>query len=127
MADNSNARSILIAGLTLAAGETPARGAAQLTAPAKTALQLCLAADRLDYRRRCGWQPPGAEHARVYDITIHSLTAAGLMTVISRGRFRKHARLTARGIWYARTLYSAALSTTPATTSEANDVPPQTD
>lgn len=123
----SPSTAILTAGLTLAAGETPAHGAARLKAPARLALQLCLAADRLDYRRRCGWQQPGGSHARVYDITIHSLTANGLMTIINHGRFRKHARLTARGVWYARTLYSADLSTTPATPSEANHVPPQID
>lgn len=125
MAHYPIASSILTAGLRLADGETPAHGSALLRAPAQLALQLCLVADRLDYRRRCGWQQPDGTHARIADITIHSLTANGLMTIVSHGRFRKHARLTARGVWYARTLFSAAPSTTPA--NEANHVPPQID
>ncbi|MCB2107000.1 MAG: hypothetical protein KDE14_04830 [Rhodobacteraceae bacterium] len=98
-----------LAGQTLATGEVAATGARQLSRSRQAALLLCLAAERLDFRRRCGWQQPGIQHERICERTIRALVAADLVVIVTNGRFTKHARLTRRGDWYARTLASDAI------------------
>jgi hypothetical protein len=96
-------------GQTLGATEPAAAGALRLSEPQRLALWLALDGDRLDYRRRQGWQHP-AGSTRIQDATVQALVRADLMIVVRRSRFRKHARLTAHGAWYARTIATDAIS-----------------
>lgn len=99
----------LLVGQTLQPGEIPATNARNLSGAQRAALTLCLAADRLDYRGRCGWHQPGHAALRIKQATIDALHRAGLLVIVGRSRFARHARLTIAGDWYARTLISEAM------------------
>jgi hypothetical protein len=90
-------------GQVLAEGEQPATSAPALPLPQQRALTLCLKAERLDYCRRLGWQHPKGSQ-RVMSRTVDALVRDGLMVIVRRSQFKRHARLTSRGDWYARTL-----------------------
>lgn len=92
-----------LVGMLLAAGEMPARITAEITPAQRTALLLCLDADRIDFVGPRGWRHPTIA-TMIAPATIRALAAAKLMIVITRSKFRTHARLTARGHWYARTI-----------------------
>jgi hypothetical protein len=100
----------LLAGQTLRAGEIAAANARNLPGPQRAALTLCLAADRLDFRGRCGWHQPGDAANRIKQITIDALARKKLIVIVGRLRFTRHARLTLAGDWYARTLVSEAMA-----------------
>lgn len=111
---------LFLAGQTLADDELPAANALMLPRPQQRALELCLGGDRLDYRRRLGWRHPAGSD-RVADSTIAQLERRGLIVVIRRTRFAKHARLTARGAWYARTLVGHAIASLRPTTTKREE------
>ncbi len=100
----------LLAGQTLRADEIAAGNARNLPGAQRAALTLCLAADRLDFRGRCGWHQPGDTANRIKQITIDALNRKGLIVIVGRSRFTRHARLTLAGDWYARTLVSDAMA-----------------
>lgn len=100
----------LLAGQTLRAGEIAAVNAKNLPSQQRSALTLCLAADRLDFRGRCGWHQPGNAANRIKQITIDALARRGLLVIVGRSRFTRHARLTITGDWYARTLVTEAMA-----------------
>ena len=101
---------LFLLGQTLHPGEPPATGALRLARPYRRALTLCLDGERLDDARRLGWRHPRSAHARIGHGVIRTLAARGLMTVVARGRFARHVRLTPTGDWYARTLVSHAIA-----------------
>lgn len=76
----------------------------------RRALTLALDSDRLDWFGRKGWRPASSEVSpQIGDVTIHALAARGLVVVVARSKFKKHARITERGQWHARTINSAIL------------------
>lgn len=110
---------LFLVGQMLAAGEAPASGTGSIPLRQRRALELCLAGERLDYRRRNGWQHPQGS-VRIHNATITALATKGMIVVINRGTFKKHARLTARGIWIARTLVTEKIETVRRICAERN-------
>lgn len=92
-----------LVGMLLAPGEMRARITSDITPAQRSALLLCLDADRLDFVGPRGWRNPTLT-IPIAPATIRALVVAKLMIVITRSKFKTHARLTARGHWYARTI-----------------------
>ena len=81
--------------------------------PQRRALIMCLDFARLDFiPRENSWRHPGGNE-RVEKITINALVARDLMVIVKGQGFTRtaHARLTARGTWYARTIITKTMHT----------------
>ena len=66
-------------------------------------LVVCLEADGMLHKCSGAWTPAHAEsHERISGITVADLSRDGLLTITVIDK-RKSARLTPRGIWFART------------------------
>lgn len=101
-----------LAGMTLAVGETPAPITASLTPACRAALIECLESDRLDHIGGSrGYRKPGGAR-RIAPATVRYLVGRGLLVVVQNPKLKRiasHARLTARGEWYARTIMTQTL------------------
>lgn len=102
---------LFLIGQMLESGEQPAPNARSLPRQQRAALELCLGGERLDYRRRNGWQHPQGS-IRIHDATIATLASKGMLVIVRRSQFKKHAKLTTRGTWYARTLVTQKIEAT---------------
>lgn len=109
-----------LVGQMLDPGELPAPCAASIPLPQRRALELCLGGERLDYRRRNGWQHPQGS-IRIHDVTIATLERKGMLVIVRRSQFKKHARLTKRGTWVARTLVTQKIEAVRRICAEQRD------
>lgn len=111
-ASSSTETNPFLAGMTLVAGEIPAPITASLTPACRAALTACLESDRLDHIGGArGYRKPGGDR-RIAPATVRYLVERGLLVVVQNSKLKRratHARLTARGEWYARTIMSQTL------------------
>lgn len=95
----------ILIGEPLRANEPPASLAG--ISPAMRRALTAFHMGRLDCRGSLGWHPPGRSLLTpIRSITIRKLSAEGLAAIVSRTPLQRHARITARGEWFARTLTS---------------------
>lgn len=97
-------------GQTLARDELPA-SLHTITPDMQRALLHALNSDRLDWHGRQGWHASTSRLTPpIGDATIGALHARDLVVIVSRGKFKKHCRISERGQWFARTINSRLLA-----------------